>query len=119
MEANNLQATREALKKIYLNAQYICEYRDEPAIVHHQANLIERAVNAALSKPPRNCDVGTPEEQWRRFKKHCEENLQADDPDYCSSICDVDGGCVSECALKWAQMPYEANEKGEADDSNG
>ena len=74
--------------------------------ISNQAYAIKRKIKAALAEPMRNYEVGTAEEQWVRFKKHCKENSQADDPDYCSSRCDVDGGCVSQCALKWAQMPY-------------
>lgn len=69
----------------------------------------------AISAPPRNCDVGTHEEQWSRFEKMCFSNRQPDDPDYCSCKCKVDGGCVNDCALKWAQMPYEAEEGGKGD----
>ena len=53
----NAAAMREALEKIYLYAQSICEYKDEPAMVCRRADLIERAVNAALSAPARNCDI--------------------------------------------------------------
>lgn len=60
----------------------------------------------------KDCDiVRTAEEQWSRFEKMCFSSRQPDDPDYCSCKCKVDGGCVNDCALIWAQMPYEA-EKG-------
>ena len=49
--SNAMDKVREALKKIYFNAQCICDYRDEPAIVRHRANIIEGIVNAALSIP--------------------------------------------------------------------
>lgn len=103
MKASNVKDMRETLETVHRIAYTAKNDFDVFAGIER----IRRISEAALAKPPRNCDVGTPEEQWRRFKKHCEENLQADDPDYCSSICDVNGGCVSECALKWAQMPYE------------
>lgn len=57
--------------------------------------------DAALSIPPRQCDVGTPEEQSERFKKFCFDH-QA--PWHGCTNCPV---LMSEkCALTWAQMPY-------------
>lgn len=57
MEASNVKAMREALESIYMDAQFICDYADEPGVVRNRANRIERTVNSALSKPPRNCDI--------------------------------------------------------------
>ena len=68
-----------------------------------------------IKQPPRNCDVGTAEEQIRRIRSHCKQHrvgLRCVD-------CSVKGVFPKDCALIWAQMPYEANEKGEVDDSNG
>lgn len=56
-----------------------------------------------LSRPTRNCDVGTAEEQAQRFKKFCYIY-----PLNCR-------GCPfknianthNECAIFWLQMPYE------------
>ena len=31
-----------------------------------------KAIQAALSAPPRNCDVGTPEDQHNRFMRFCD-----------------------------------------------
>ena len=113
MKASDVKDMREALNKIYFNAQYICEYRDEPAIVHHRANLIERAVNAALSKPPRNCDVGTASQQAQRFAELCTSHSKDGARGICDEKCQFYGKEYgSDCALVWAQMPYETNEKG-------
>lgn len=61
-------------------------------------------VDAALAAPPRNCDVGSAEEQDKRF---------------CHMFCRVGiDGCVkcklnvlphrgNTCGIHWAQMPYE------------
>ena len=67
-----------------------------------EVDHIRDAISAALSVPPRQCDVGTAEEKYARFREHCTK-------------CD---GCISYnhpklleevclCALRWAQMPYE------------
>jgi hypothetical protein len=91
----NAAALREALKKIYLLAQAICDYKEEPTMVYRRADLIERTVNAALSAPPRNCDVGAAEEQFRRFVASIE-----------SLNCDSEDIRCAFYALRWAQMPY-------------
>lgn len=61
---------------------------------------IEKA-RAALSSPPRNCDVGTPEEQIDRWRLFCKSH------DDCDS-CPVESGapCMVRCAIEWLQMPY-------------
>lgn len=64
--------------------------------------------NAALSAPPRNCDIGTAEEQSKRFKKYCALNK------------DFEWGCekypifpykIIKCEFIWAQLPYESEAK--------
>ena len=100
MEGNQ-QKMREALVKIH----DLTNALDEKCGVDPVE--IRDIARAALSAPARQCDVGTPEEQWSRFEKMCFSNRQPDDPDYCSCKCKVDGGCVNDCALIWAQMPYE------------
>jgi hypothetical protein len=46
--------------------------------------------------PPRNCDVGTAEEQVNRHKEWCDRNT-----------CIFTYSCRG-CFAKWAQMPYES-----------
>jgi len=55
--------------------------------------------DAALAAPPRNCDVGTPEEQHERFAAFCKE---VDECAYCA----IPGLTSSECALLWAGLPF-------------
>lgn len=118
MEANDMAAMREALLKIEKMAH--CDlsnvypkYRD---MFNGKIGGIEREARAALKKPPRNCDVGTPEEQAERFHCQCFEYHTGRCSPHCRTL---PAKTRQECALKWAQMPYEANEKGEVDDSNG
>lgn len=56
------------------------------------------AINAALAEPPRNCDVGTSEEQSERYDEFC-------DIHDCRSDCPLFK--ADSCELAWAQMPYE------------
>ena len=59
------------------------------------ANALDKA-KAALATHPRNCDVGTAEEQYRRFLKFCHGEI-------CEK-CPVHD--ARSCKLAWAQMPY-------------
>jgi hypothetical protein len=72
----------------------------------------------ALSAPPRNCDVVTPEEQAERFRRFCgrhkpEVNEFSKQGELlCPSTgCELIACNYGQCALSWANMPYE---KGEA-----
>ena len=62
------------------------------------------AAEAALSARPRNCDVGTAEEQAERFHSFCESNKQCGDV-YSCECCQLNS--IEDCELAWAQMPYE------------
>ena len=55
------------------------------------------AVTAAISAPPRNCDVGTPEDQHNRFMRFCDSKSMG----YCWGR-----GC-RKCMAQWGQLPYE------------
>ena len=123
-QPGNVAALREALIKaraaICHHARYQCQSLSwENSNV--QANCgdvlcswrglceAKTAINAALSAPPRNCDVGTAEEQvlrWRGFCA-CEKGGVCDG---CPCLKNSKG--VEDCYAKWAQMPYEAEEGG-------
>ena len=62
----------------------------------------------------RNCDVGTVEEQSKRFRDFCniESSASGGHCTGCRAICYG----KNKCELAWAQMPYESsNGKGELD----
>lgn len=67
--------------------------------------------NAALSVPPRQCDVGSAEEQGERFNLQCFRYHTGRCSPHCSTI---PAKTESECVLKLAQTPYA--EEGEASD---
>ena len=60
--------------------------------------------NAALSKPIRNCDVGTTEEQSARFDKFCHANINTE---RCCGDCPAFRTTRDDCELVLAQLPYE------------
>lgn len=75
-------------------------------------NEIVRVCEAALSAPPRNCDVGTAQEQDERFHRFCVKHHTGSCAGCHNPVGDytVANG-VRECALVWAQMPYEGGDK--------
>ena len=104
----NAAAMREALDMVLRYLQWLyaqgctdrCRLSDE----------IDRVVSA-IGELPRNCDVGTAEEQEDRFLDFCSEHHDTGCYDcYGNPICPV--ASESECRLGWAQMPYEAEEGG-------
>lgn len=64
----------------------------------HKLLELQRKALIALSKPARQCDVGTPEEQEKRMTEWCKGRK-------CQS-CELFKGWQEECTLKWAQTPY-------------
>lgn len=71
-----------------------------------RCNILARRISAtirnAISTPPRNCDVGTAEEQWRRWRIFCDSTS-------CNSCpCQSEYEPSAVCFCRWAQMPYES-----------
>ena len=62
----------------------------------------------ALAEPPRNCDVGKPEEQYKRHEKLCDNTACIDCPVH-EKFDFKQASCWS-CQLVWAQMPYNESE---------
>ena len=70
----------------------------------------EDVITAALAKPPRNCDVGTAEEQLDRYGVYCQNRCTScDDRHYCH-ICGE--RYRMKCMMEWTQMPYKAQKGG-------
>lgn len=101
MEASNIKAMRDSLEQIASMGEQIDHqlgsseetvyaFRHERCLAHN----ISECARAALSALPRNCDVGTPEEQVERHDEWC-------DRDKC-----IPKDCTF-CFAKWLQMPYE------------
>ena len=83
------------------------------AIHHHMtdddAKECLAVIESAISAPPRNCDVGTAEEQEKRFYAFCGYNrFQSGIKGMCSSLCPcIRCRDMCNCLTKWSQMPYE------------
>ena len=107
MEACNVHKMREAMDRIGNVAGFVAENCGDQETAKYM-NLIISDVQSALSAPPRNCDVGSAEEQDRRRIAYCR--------DHSCKICplrDSEHGGVS-CDITWAQKPY-TSEKGGAE----
>ena len=79
--------------------EYKCRERGFPALLDLRAAIPK--ANFALSVPPRNCDVGTPEEQGERCLAQFEQWRRKGD-----------GKKLITAIMMWAQMPYAAEEGG-------
>ena len=63
-----------------------------------------------LQGVPRNCDIGTPEEQQDRFREFCRRHFDARECGLGRSVAKCpayQGGKNPDCSLWWAQMQYE------------
>ena len=97
-QLGNAAKMREALEKVRFYLPYFLQYvrlHDAQSGGYYEKKL--EVVNAALSARPRNCDVGTAEEQYRRFLKFCHGEI-------CEK-CPVHD--ARSCKFAWAQLPYE------------
>jgi len=113
-QKNNTIKLREvlefALNTIDVSEDVLAETEDwENEAVGWILELQKRA-REALVAPPRNCDVGTADEQAQRFETFCHRYSQA------MGICDDD--CpfrqhpnASYCQSIWMQMPYKPKEE--------
>lgn len=101
MEGNQMKM-REALQKIRKIADInICE-----SVGDYSDKRIIEIADAALSAPPRQCDVGTAEEQADRFREFCKKGKlpQFAQSAYCARECSCRD--AADCKFAWAQAPY-------------
>ena len=88
----NAAAMREALEEQLRYWNSHVRTRDEEEM--------RKRTEAALAAPARNCDVGTAEEQAKRFRSFC------DTYNRCGS-CPLDfTDDIAACPIEWAQMPF-------------
>ena len=88
--------------------KYTCCKQGFPAVLDLRYAIPK--ANFAISKPPRNCDVGSLAEQRQRFHVYCEKMQHTDKA--CCGGCPIvklrlDGTIGNSCELAWAQMPHE------------
>jgi hypothetical protein len=89
----------------------------DPSEVSNAQYQIDKA-DEALDEPLRNCDIGTADEQTKRFREFCSAHkyLSSDFSYICKGF--GKGRCPfsnshtkSACELAWSQMPYKGKMK--------
>lgn len=100
----NAAAMREALERA--TRMLSAWRRDMPYRAWSEIDETIDKCNTALSAPPRNCDVGTAEEQVERYNKFRFSRKCDECPVY------LVGESV-DCGVRWAQRPYEKGENDE------
>ena len=76
-----------------------------PCHVYDAVDELICRIQALENSPKRNCDVGTAEEQSRRFCEFCRPRTEP-----CDGCACLEGSRKGRCEFVWAQMPYEAKE---------
>lgn len=137
MEVNNMAAIRKALEMFVNHASclYYCDlHRFYPNATKCDGVLADEgecsmkpecdavfAGRAALAASPRNCDVGTAEEQQNRFREFCRryESKGECGIGRSKAACPAFHGCRNpDCSLWWAQMAYTEGEKDGGNDGS-
>ena len=109
----NAAKMREACANIAEYAKASACHTDDSHLIGY-LNQIERWAESALAAPPRNCDIGTAEEQAERFRRFCgthkpdESQFTEEGELLCPSTgCELIACNHGQCALAWSQMQYE------------
>ena len=114
-ERGDCAKLREALNlcvdEMCARCRDLAKARGNPAPCLNGCEPVRKA-KAALAAPPRNCDVGTAEEQEKRFHDFCRARHlpRMEVSSYCAYKCPLEGDTC--CELQWAQMPYVEKEGG-------
>lgn len=106
MESNNTKAMREALEKCHDLAEVIWQSEGGEDVSSEICDLKDRIAAALLALgQPRNCDVGTAEEQAERYTGYCDKfTLGGKHCETCPCCGKIPYG---KCEFAWANMPYE------------
>lgn len=102
MEGNQMKM-REALVAVQKKIEHLCGSFNVPNSLVAGRMEINGIINAALSEPPRQCDVGTPDEQGERCMAQFDQWRRKGD-----------GKKLITAIMACAQTPYEAKEGGAA-----
>ena len=98
-DIGNAAALRDAVIKAptLLN---VCDW--PPGVSLDGVGEVIREIDSVLDKPPRQCDVGTPDEKYQRWVHFCEQRLHSCHNCECKSPVG--------CTFKFGDMPYAAEE---------
>lgn len=108
MEENNMAAMRDACQKMRDLLMLRGDGKSRCILTWDEFNESQMMLRAALAAPLRNCDVGTASQQAQRFAELCTSHSKDGARGICDEKCPFYGKEYgSDCALVWAQMPYE------------
>ena len=107
-EVGNAAKLREALETTIEALCKRCKENECKVWRTQDACEAYRKARAALAEPPRNCDVGTAEEQSRRMHEFCDSHGHGFDGQKCYSCENCRFISIDRCELAWAQLPYES-----------
>lgn len=104
MDGNKL---RDALRKarVFIDCSPLKKVEDDFGCIDRDEICAE--IDAILAEPVKNCEVGTAEEQSRRFDKVCSFRFTGNCAGCQNPLDDSAANGVGDCALFWTQMPYE------------
>ena len=85
--------------------KYTCVKQGFPAVLHVKDATV--MANRALVAQARNCDVGTSEDQSRRFVGFCADHFVPDEDGGRCDNCPLTKRIGWSCQLEWAQLPYD------------
>lgn len=94
-------------------AAILAEMRDPCAPRAHSLPALADRIEAALAAPPRNCDVGTAEEQAERHGRFCAAHYKADAVDAQCFGCPASDKKETDCEFVWGQLPFAPAEGGD------
>lgn len=116
-EGGNAAAMREALVFLRDQELWMLEGNVRHCVgltvfgLEQACKIMRGVIEEALSKPPRQCDVGTPEEQSDRFADFCDSHSGCSQCP-AKALWSFSNGHKPSCGVLWAQMPYKAEEGG-------
>jgi len=102
----NAAATYEALEKVRFYLPYMVQYvrlNWEDVDTGGYYDKILGIIEAALSAPPRQCDVGTAEEMRSRYGRYCQSHL-CGKCEFDRETDDIDD--EKSCIVRWMVSPY-------------
>lgn len=100
-----LRAALKPVLEVYIsqddNSVSVYDSRLDAAFALNAVREAKRIYNEGEERiaPPRNCDVGTADEQKERFRRFCLSRNCSD--------CQFGNYEYGECSVYWSQMPYE------------
>lgn len=107
METTTPTGNAAAMREALMEASIALSDATHHHMTEDDAKECLEVIEAALSVPPRNCDVGTPKEQSARFDAHCRKHMGC----LTCPLREKDGGVPKHCEFAWSQMPYKEVKK--------